>query len=109
MKAIIACFLIALTVAPAAAQTPAPPPGPIDLPTLYSHLLYIETRINTIETQARENNTAELAKIHEIRELVIVQAEKPNPIVGLLTNEKFWVFVTSTIAAIAVIAQQKAK
>ncbi len=107
MRTVIAFLLIALTALRVAAQTPAP--GPIDLPTLYSHLLYIEGRLNTIETQARENNTAELAKIHEVHELIIVQAEKPNPIVGLLTNEKFWTFVSATVAAIAVIWQQKSK
>ncbi len=80
---------------------------PVDVAGLYSHLLFIENRINTIETQGRENHTAELAELHEVHELIIIQAERPNPIVALLSNEKFWTFISAMVAAIAVIWQQK--
>lgn len=103
---------------PAWAQTPAPvPPAvPVDAATIYSHLLFLEGRVESLSTQVREAHTEDLASAHQVglqveavHELLVVEAQKPNPVIGMLTNRTFWEFAAGFAASVIIVWQQRSQ
>jgi hypothetical protein len=118
-KCVIAWVLISFTATSVWAQSPPPvtqPPVPIDAATIYSHLIFLESRVETLSTQVRDAATADLASQHQIslqveavHELIVVEAAKPNPMVGLLTNRTFWELAGGLAASLIILVQQRSK
>lgn len=112
--ALTALVIVAFFSTAVSAQTPAPPPMPIDATTIYSHLIFLESRVESLSTQLKDTAAADLASQHQIglqveavHELLIVEAAKPNPIVGLLTNRTFWEMAAGLATSIVLLVKNK--
>ncbi len=113
MRIIIVSLLIGSLVAPLYAQD-QPPPPPLDATQLYAHIVFIESRIESLSQQLRDAHAEELAKdaqlsaqVTAMHEIIVVQANKPSWIGELLSNRTFWESVSALVAAAVIYIERK--